>query len=78
MCIEAVEVDPWQLHDVPDCFMTEEQAKKLYEDYYDYDDDEIVESYEGYKKRKAQKAKLKQELIPISCHPTRMRDWCMT
>ena len=34
--------------------------------------------YDGYKKRKAQKAKIKEELLPITWHPSRYWDWCMS
>ena len=98
MCIEAVEVDPWQLDDipnhlktiemcdaavrkdsfssvcVPDWFVTQGQVK-LWHDDDDYcSDAELFEWYDGYKKRKAQKSKMKEELMPITWHPTRMQD----
>ena len=33
---------------------------------------------DGYQKRKAQKAKTKEELLPITWHPSRYWDWCMS
>ena len=33
--------------------------------------------YDGYKKRKAQKASIKEELMPITWHPSRWWDWCV-
>ena len=47
-------------------------------DHWDDDDeDKFFEWCEGYKKRKAQKASIKEELLPITWHPDRVKDWCM-
>ena len=78
MCNKAVEAGPYQLRDVPDWFVTQEQIGIWAADNEYYDDDKIIEWYEGYKKRKAQKSKIKKELMPIACHSTRYWDWCMT
>ena len=34
--------------------------------------------YDRYKKRKAQKASIKEELLPITWHPPKYWDWCMS
>ena len=55
-------------------------------DYYDDndghwdsdDEDKFFDGYDGYKKQKAQKAKIKKELMPITWHPSRYWDWCMS
>ena len=78
MCNKAVEAGPYQLRDVPDWFVTQEQIGIWAADNEYYDDDKIIEWYEGYKKRKAQKSKIKKEFMPIACHSTRYWDWCMT
>lgn len=52
---------------------------KIWCDGIDYcNNDEIVEWYDAYKKRKAQRAQIKEELISIAWHPTRMQGGCMT
>ena len=40
-------------------------------------DNEMIEWYHDYQKRKAQKAKIKDELMPIACPPSRWWDWCV-
>ena len=37
----------------------------------------IIKWYEDYHKRKAQKAWIKEELMPIPWHPSRLWDWCV-
>ena len=66
MCNKAVETGPYQLRDVPDWFVTQEQIEIWAADDEYCDDDEIIEWYESYKKRKAQKSKIKEELMPIA------------
>ena len=56
------------LRDVPDWFVTQLQLKIIQYDWYNND---LIEWDEGYKKRKAQKAKIKEELMPITWHPSR-------
>ena len=46
----AVETGPYQLRDVPDWFVTQEQIEIWAADDEYCDDDEIIEWYEGYKK----------------------------
>ena len=41
------------------------------------DKDNFFEWYNSYKKWKAQKASIKEELLPITWHPSRHWDWCM-
>ena len=65
MCNKAVEVDPWQLKDVPDWFVTQEQIDMWYDDDEYCDDDGLIRWYKGYKKCKTQKAKIKEELMPM-------------
>ena len=58
--------------------MTQEQLK-LWHDYDDYCNDErLIKWYEGYEKRRAQKPLIKDELMPIAWHPSRLWDWCMS
>ena len=78
MCDKEVKYDPSSLKFVPDWFVTWEQIDKWYDNNQWYHDDEMIEWYKGYKKRKAQKAKIKKELMPIACHPSRYQDWCMS
>ena len=67
----------FSLQFVPDWFVTQQQIDKWYDDDYVYNDNEMIEWYEGYKKRRAQKAKIKEEFIPITWHPSRWWDWCV-
>ena len=77
MCEKAVEKYLWLLKYVPDWFLAHQQIK-IWHDNDDYcNDDELIEWYQGYQKRKAQKAKIKEELLPISWHPSRWWDWCV-
>ena len=39
-----------------------------------YDKDKYFERCDGYKKSNTQKAKIKEELLPIACHPDRVMD----
>ena len=78
MPIKAVEVDPSFLQLVPDWFETQEQLKLWHGSDDWHDDDELIGWYDGYKKRKVQNAKIKEELMPISWHPSRYWDWCMS
>ena len=72
---------------VPDWFVTQEQIDIWYDDDGDHegdhcdddnDEDKFCEWYKGYKKRKVQKASIKEELLPITWHPSRYWDWCMS
>ena len=57
--------------------MTQQQLKLLQYDWYNND---LINWYDGYKKRKAQKAQkasIKEELMPITWHPSRWWDWCV-
>ena len=78
MCNKAAEDDPSSLQYVPDWFVTQEQIDIWYDDDYWYHDDEMIEWYEDCKKRKAQKARIKEELLPITWHPDRVMNWCMS
>ena len=78
MCENAVEKYLWLLKYVPDWFLTHLQIK-IWHDNDDYcNDDEFIEWYNAYKKRKTQKAQTKKELMPVSWHPSRHWDWCMS
>ena len=71
MCDKAVRKSPSSLLFVPDWFVTQRQVK-LWNDNNEYhDDDKLIKWYDGYKKRKTQKAKIEEELMPISWHPSR-------
>ena len=56
MCIIAVEVDPWQLHDVPDWFVVLQEM--WYEDFDD--DDDLIRWRNAYIKRRPRKHKCKK------------------
>ena len=47
--------------------------------HWDNDDheDKFFGCYDGYQKHQAQKASIKEELMPITWHPSRYWDWCM-
>ena len=78
MCNQAVEEYPCLLQYVPNWFVTHQQIKIWHDnDYWCYDD-ELIEWYKGYRKRKAQKTSIKEELMPITWHPSRYWDWCMS
>ena len=62
------------MRDVPDWFVTQQQLKIL---QYDSNNNDLIECFDGYKKRKAQKASIKEELMPITWHPSRWWDWCV-
>ena len=47
-------------------------------EYCDDDEDNFFKWYNWYKKRRAQKSSIKEELLPITWHPSRYRDWCMS
>ena len=78
MCDNAVKDDPSSLRFVPDWFVARETIDVWYDHDYWYHDDEMIERYDSYKKRKAQKASIKEELLPITWHPLRYWDWCMS
>ena len=77
MCDKAVKNDPSFLEFVTDWLVRRECMWMWYEVYYyddadhwdnENDEDKFFEWYDGYKK-KAQKASIKEELLPIACHP---------
>ena len=64
----------FSLQFVPDWFVTQQQLK-LWHYYDDYcNDGKLIKPYNGYKKRKAQKASIKEELLPVTWHPSRWWD----
>ena len=78
MCDKAVKKDPSFLEFVTDWLVRRECMQMWYDDYYDdnadhwdneNDEDKFFEWDGGYEKRKAQKASIKEELLPIACHP---------
>ena len=77
LCNKAFEEDFFSLKFIPDCFVTQQQIKRWYDDYfYDEDYDDVPEWYEGYQKHTAQKAQIKEELLRIAWHPNHVMDWC--
>ena len=86
MCDKAIKEDSSSLQFIPDCFVTREGLYMWYDDYYDDDgghqddddEDKFFERCDGYKKLKGQKAKIKDGLMPISCHPNHVMDWGMS
>ena len=69
---------PFSLQHVLDYFVTQRLIELWDDDDCYCHDDEIIKWNDGYQKRKAQKAKIKEELLPISWHPHRVMDWCMS
>ena len=49
-----------------------------YDGEYAYNDNEMIKWYDGYQRRKAQKASIKEELIPVTWHPSRWYDLCVS
>ena len=77
MCDKAEWGNRFSLQFVPDWFVTQQQLK-LWHYYDDYcNDDKLIKRYNRYKKRKAQKASIKEELLPVTWHPSRWWDWCI-
>ena len=82
MCEGVFEKYPWTLKYVPNWFVTQQQIG-LWHDYHcprhcTYHNNEMIKWYDGYKKRKAKKALTKEELIPVTWHPSRYWDWYMS
>ena len=81
ICDKAVRDDSSSLQYASDWFVTMEWVYMGYDgsEHCDDDDDEdnFFKQYDGYKKRKAQKASIKEELLPITRHPSRYWDWCV-
>ena len=78
MCIREFEVGLGLLKFVDDWFVTQQQINIWCDDDEYRDDDGLIEWYNGYQKRKAQKTKVKEELLPISWHPNRVMEWCIS
>ena len=78
MCDHAVTYHPPSLQFVPDWFVAEQQLKRWCDDECWYDDDMIIGRYDGYKKRRTHKVKIKEEFLPITWHPSRYWDWCIS
>ena len=77
-CDKAFEEDFFSLKFIPDWFVTQ-QMKIWYDDYlFDDNYDEALCWYDGHKKHKKQQAKTKEELLPITCYPDCVKDWCMS
>ena len=82
MCERVVEKFPRALENVSDWLVTQQQVD-TWHDYHchchcTYHNNEIIQWYDGYQKRKAQNALVKEELIPVTWHPSRQWDWCMS
>ena len=75
MCERAVAKSLWALEYVPDQFVAQGQIKLWDDDHCN--DNKPIKWQEGYKKRKTQKARIKEELMPITWHPSRWWDWCV-
>ena len=65
-----------EVDDIPDWFITLEMIEIVSRPCCASCDDEFDEWFNGYNERKAQKAQIKDELIPITWHPSRAVDWC--
>ena len=62
ICNEVVGQQPCLFLDVPDWFVTRQVGP--------WHNDELIECYQGYHKRKPQKAKIEEELMPTTWHPS--------
>ena len=78
MCDKAMKKGAFSSRFVPDWFVTQQQVKLWNDDSKYHDDDKLIKWHDGYKKRKAQKAKIEEELMSISWHPSRWWDWCVS
>ena len=78
MCNEAVQKRQCLLEYIPDWFVTQHQIKIWHDDDGCYHDDKLIGWYNDYKKRRILKASIKEELLPISWHPLRYWDWCVS
>ena len=79
VCEKAFGKDSSSLGNFPEWFVIWEWVCMWYDesDYWPDDENDFFKWYESYKKRKAGKAKIKEELMPFACHPSRWWDWCM-
>ena len=77
MCERAVKKYSGILNLIPDWFARQQQIKIWHDDYHYYNNDKLIEWYDGYQNRKTQKAQIKDELVPISRHPSRWWDLCV-
>ena len=68
ICDKVKHNKPWLLKYVPKWFVTRQQLN-LWDDHCI--NDGYIKWYEGYKKRKSQKASIKEDLMPITWHPSR-------
>ena len=55
-----------------------QQKIKIWYNTGSFCDDNLIEWCNGYQKWKVQKAKIKEELLPITWHPDRVMNWCMS
>ena len=85
MCNKALRDQFFSLEYISDWFVTQQQVKIWHDDdeYHDDDDDDddndrLINWYDGYQRCKAQKAQIKEEPLPIACHRSHWRDWCMS
>ena len=78
MCDKAVEVGRSPFQYVLNWNVTQQEVKLWQVDDDFYGDNELIKSYDSYQKRKTQKAKFKEELLPITWHPSRWQDWCIS
>ena len=74
MCEGVFEKYPWTLKYVPDWLVTQQQVY-IWNNYHcarhcTYYNNEMIKWYDGYKKRKAQKVLIKEELTPVTWHPS--------
>ena len=78
MCEKTVEKDPWSLKYVPGWFLTHQKILRVMKliigrrCMFPHNYDRLIKWYDSYKKRKAQKAQIKEELMPIAWHPSRL------
>ena len=75
---KAVHRNAWSLKHVPDWFVTQGQIKLRHDNDGYHNHNCLIKWYDGYQEPKAQKAQIKKELLPITWHPDRVMDWCMS
>ena len=74
MCEKVINVYPFALYTVPNCFVTPKKVEVL-----DYVEDlyKLIIWHYRYKQHKTYEKKIYDELMSTARHPSRIWDWCM-